>query len=83
MENKIKTEHPEKLLPPHDGNLALWLSDPRAGEFFGKAFSLKLAVLAHIVTGAGTQAQIAREHRITRQAVHKHSKRAERIFFES
>jgi hypothetical protein len=59
-----------------NANLTAWLSDPRGQQYFGRTFTVRAAVLAHILTGTGTLADVAREHKISRQAAHKHYRRA-------
>lgn len=61
-------------------NLEKWLSDPRATEFFGRAFSVKADVLFHLLSGRGSLSAIAAQYSISRQAIHKHVKRARLLF---
>ena len=56
--------------------LVQWLASPEAAEYFGAAFALKSAVLAHLVTGTGSLAEIARTHAVTLAAVYKQRKAA-------
>jgi hypothetical protein len=67
-----------KTPPPN--HLAAWLSDPRAAQYLGRAFVLKIQVLDHLITRRGSLAAIAREHGVTDQAVGKHAKRARRFY---
>ena len=62
-------------------NLIAWLNDPRTAAFFGRAFTIKADVLAHLLTGDGTLADIGRRRGISRQAVHKQAVKARQIFF--
>jgi hypothetical protein len=62
-------------------NLLAWLTDPRTAEYFGTTFTVKADVLAHLLTGDGTLADIGRRRGISRQAVHKHAVKARKIYF--
>lgn len=61
-------------------NLTAWLSDPRGQDYFGRTFAVRAAVLAHLLTGEGTLADVAREHGVSRQAVHRHYRRAVKVY---
>jgi AraC-like DNA-binding protein len=63
-----------------NNNLTAWLSDPRGEKYFGRTFAVRAAVLAHLLTGTGTLADVAREHGVSRQAVHRHFRRALAIY---
>jgi transposase-like protein len=63
-------------------NLIQWLTDEKSTAFFGKSFAIRADVLAQILTGSGTLADIARRHGVSRQATQKHAKRARQIYFE-
>jgi len=60
----------------HSNHIIEWLSSPEAAAYFGAAFALKSAVLAHIVTGDGSLSEIATTHSITLSAVYKQRKEA-------
>lgn len=62
-------------------NLIQWLTDEKSAAFFGRAFAIKADVLAHLLTGNGTLADIGRRRGISRQAVHKHAVKARKIYF--
>jgi hypothetical protein len=62
-------------------NLIQWLNDSRGEIYFGRAFTIKADVLAHLLTGEGTLADIGRRRGISRQAVHKHAVKARKIYF--
>jgi len=61
-------------------NLETWLADPRADAYFGRRFVFKSDVLAQVVSGSGTLAEIGRRHNASRQAAYKHAAAARRIF---
>jgi hypothetical protein len=61
-------------------NLERWLADPRADEYFGRSFALRFAVLAQVVSGTGTLADVGRRHGASKQAASKHAAKARRIF---
>jgi predicted transcriptional regulator len=63
-------------------NLIQWLTAEKSAVYFGKSFAIRADVLAQILTGTGTLADIARHHGVSRQAVQKHAKQARRIYFE-
>jgi hypothetical protein len=65
-----------------ENNLAEWLTDSKAAAYFGRTFAVRADVLAHFITGTGTLADIGRKHGVSRQAVQKHAKKAQRIYFE-
>jgi hypothetical protein len=69
----MKTKNPNK-------NLIRWLSDDRARAYFGRVFSVRADVLAHLLSHSGTLADIGRTHGISRQAVFRHHQRAHRIY---
>lgn len=76
------TKKPIKAHFMKNDNLIQWLTDEKSAAYFGKSFSIRADVLAQIITGNGSQADIARAHGVTKQAVQKHAKQARRIFFE-
>lgn len=51
-------------------HLAKWLRHPGAEVYLGSHVSLKLKVLAHVVSGEGSLAAIARRFNVSRQACH-------------
>ncbi len=61
-------------------NLIQWLTDEKSAAFFGRAFAVKADVLAHLLTGEGTLADIGRRRGISRQAVHNHAVKARKIY---
>jgi len=61
-------------------HLVNWLSDDRATLYFGGSFGLRADVLAHVLTGQGTLADIARRRGVTRQAAHRHAVRAREVY---
>jgi len=73
MKTKIQSEP--------NANLARWITDERAEQFFGRPFKIKAAILVHMITGDGSLSEIAREHGISRQAVHEHARHAREIYF--
>lgn len=66
-----------------DKHLITWLSDERGEKFFGRAFKIKASILAHLITGEGSLSEIARQHGISRQAVHEHAQRGRKIYFSA
>ena len=62
-------------------NLAKWLTDSKSAVYFGRSFTLRAAVLAYLITGDGTLAEIGRKHGVSRQAVHRHAVKARAIYF--
>lgn len=64
-------------------NLIKWLTGDKAADYFGKSFSIRADVLAQMLTGSGSLADIARRHGVSRQAVQKHAKQAHRIYFDT
>lgn len=71
MKTKIQSEP--------NTNLARWLTDARAAEFFGDSFALKADVLACLIQ-RGNLAAVARQHGVTRAATSKQARRAKSIF---
>ncbi len=63
-------------------NLIQWLSDPKSAEYFGRSFAIRADVLAHLITGAGSLAEIGRTHGVSRQAVQKHAAKSRAIYFK-
>lgn len=61
-------------------HLIQWLTDEKSAAFFGRAFTIKADVLAHLLTGDGTLADIGRRRGISRQAVHRHAVKARKIY---
>lgn len=62
--------------PRSIANLTSWLSGPEAANFFGRTFTLRLAVLSAVVTGAPSLAEVARAHGISRAAASKQGRKA-------
>jgi hypothetical protein len=62
-------------------NLIEWLTDSRSAAFFGRSFAIRADVLAHLITGNGSQSEIGRKHKVSKQAVWKHAQKARTIFF--
>jgi len=62
-------------------NLIAWLTSPSAAAYFGRAFAIRADVLAHLITGDGSLAEIGRKHGVSRQAVHRHAVKARAIYF--
>ena len=60
-------------------NLAAWLTDPKAAEYFGETFKLRADVLAAVISG-GNLAAVARQHGVSRAAATKQARRAKVIF---
>ena len=69
----MKTKNPNDYL-------VRWLSDDRARAYFGRVFSVRADVLAHLLVPTGTLADIGKAHGISRQAVFRHHQRAHRIY---
>lgn len=65
---------------PKNENLSAWLSDRRGAEYFGRAFQIRAAVLARLLSNEGSLADIAREHGVSRQAIHRHYKLAVKTY---
>jgi hypothetical protein len=65
-----------------NSNLIEWLSDKKSVAYFGKSFAIRADVLAHLITGDGSLAEIGRQHGVSRQAVQKHAVKARTIYFE-
>lgn len=61
-------------------NITAWLTSPKAARYFGRGFLIRADVLAHLISGRGTLADIAKVHGVSRQAVHKHARKARVIF---
>ena len=82
MKPSIKPTRLEKASQgARESNLLCFLSDPRSEEFFGRPFQIKSAVLAHLLTGDGSLAELARKLGTSRQLVHWHASRAMKIYF--
>lgn len=63
--------------------LEKWLLDPRAGEYFGGSFAMRLEILcAEFVTGESL-ASIARRHGKVRSTAHNQAVRLRKIFATS
>ena len=60
--------------------LISWLGDDRATAYFGKSFALRADVLALVLTGQGTLADIARRRGVSRQAAHRQAVRARQVY---
>jgi len=71
---------PTASKPAPPGGIEAWLGDPRAEQYFGRSFALRFGVLAAIVSGSESRAEVARRHGASRQAAAKHAARARRIF---
>lgn len=56
------------------------LTQPEAVAYFGRAFALKVEVLANLEAGNRTLADIGREHHVSRQAVHALAVKARKAF---
>ena len=65
-----------------NSNLVNWLTDAKSSAYFGRSFQVKADVLAQIIGGVGTLADIGRKHGISKQAVWKHARKARAIYFE-
>jgi hypothetical protein len=76
----LEIRPPTHVMRTKKTNLEKWLGDPRATEFFGRAFSVKADVLFHLVSGRDTLPAIAARYSVSRQAIHKHVKRARLLF---
>jgi transcriptional regulator of acetoin/glycerol metabolism len=63
-----------------NNHLAEWLADKRGEAYFGRTFAVRASVLAHLLTGEGSLADVAREHGVSRQAIHKHYRRAVKVY---
>lgn len=63
-------------------HLQNWISDPRGVQFFGRATTIKCAVLAHFITGQDTLTEIARRNGVSRQAVQRIARRARVVYPE-
>jgi hypothetical protein len=60
--------------------LERFLADSRSDKYFGKSFCFKCAILAQVLSGVGTLTEIAREHRVSKQAASRHAASARAIF---
>ena len=60
--------------------LVTFLESSEADRFFGRAFVIKAAVLAHVKTGKGTLTSIAAKHGVGKSALTRHARRAREIF---
>lgn len=60
--------------------LAAWLTHPAADAWFGKSFPSKFTILAHVVSGHGTQADVARQLGVSKQYVSRQCARARTVF---
>jgi len=62
-------------------NLIRWLADEKSAAYFGKSFSIRADVLAHLIAGTGgSLADIARRHGVSRQSAHRHFRQALAIY---
>lgn len=61
-------------------SLVTLMTDPRTDIYLGRSVSVKLEVLAAVVTGQGTLAAIAARHGLSKQAMTRHARRARSIF---
>lgn len=77
--SETKTKPQKRIV--QDG-LAAWLADPRADEFFGQAFGLKMAVLAEVSTDdrRNVAAVLADRLAVDRKRVAVHVRAARRIY---
>src|SRR5580765_1756719 len=57
-----------------------WLSHPNADAFFGASFTTKFTILAQVASGFGTQSEIARELKVSRQYISRQAALARRVF---
>ena len=64
-------------------SLVAWLTDPRSEAYFGTGFNIRADALAYVITGKGTLEEIAQRNGVSKQAVHKHVKRARQIFIST
>jgi hypothetical protein len=64
----------------NNDNLINWLTDSRSAEYFGRTFAIRADLLANLITGRGSVAEIAKEYSISLAAVYKHRKMALAIF---
>jgi len=67
----------------HPNHLSEWLADPRMDVYLGRTASLKIAVLAHHLTGQGTLAAIARRFSVSKQALTRHARQCREVFRQS
>jgi hypothetical protein len=65
-----------------NGNLIEWLTDSRSAEYFGRAFAIRADVLVRLINGTGSLAEIGGKDKVSRQAIHKHFKKARTIYCE-
>lgn len=64
-------------------NLELWLTDPRFGKLIGRPAEIRLAVLAHYLTGHGSLAEIARRFDVSKQSLTRHARKCREAFGEA
>ena len=61
-------------------NLEAWLTHPGADEYFGRRTAFKIAVLAHLLSGQGTLADVGRRFGAGRSAACHHATKARKLF---
>ena len=66
---------------PKNNTLAAWLADERLPEYLGRAATLRLEVLAWVVSpGNRTLGSIAKANNVARQQLSRYARAASRIF---
>jgi len=56
-------------------HLREWLADPRFELIIGRPAAIRVEVLAHVLSGTGTLAAIARKHGLCKAAMTRHLRR--------
>lgn len=59
--------------------IAEFLQSDFADKYYGRAWLLKSAVLAHVLTGEGTLLAIAEKYKVSPAALTRHHRRARQI----